>query len=83
MFLEGDLWGVPNTAIPCRKSTRYRYRIYNRSRLLNIVSISRVCYLKHENSRNQPQPSRENVRSRIDWYNNKKARLLDVLSVSS
>ena len=80
---RGGHWGVPNTAISCRKSTKYRYRIYDRSHLLNIVSILRVCYLKHENSRNQPQPSQENVRSRIDWYNDKKARLLDVLSFSS
>ena len=45
-------WGVPNTAvpyeklanteIPCRKWTKYRYRIYDRWRLLNVVSISRV-----------------------------------------
>ena len=45
-------FGVPNTAvpyeklahteIPCRKWTKYRYRIYDRWRLLNVVSISRV-----------------------------------------
>ena len=36
-------------------------------------------YLKHVYTRNQPQPSRENVRrSRVDWYNDRKARSLDV-----
>ena len=47
--------GVPNTAvlyenlanteIPCRKWTKYRYRIYDRWRLLNVVSISRVFFM--------------------------------------
>ena len=47
--------GVPNTAIPhekmvsteipCRKWTKYRYRIYDRWRLLNVVSISRVFFI--------------------------------------
>ena len=78
--------GVPNTAIPydkfanteipCRKWMKYRYRIYDRWRLLNVVSTSCV----HVYARNQPQPSRENVRrSRIDRYNDRKARSLDVL----
>ena len=41
-------------------------------------------YLKHVYTRNQPQPSRENVRrSRIDRYNDRKARSLDVLPISS
>ena len=49
---RGGHWGVPNTTIPyekltnteipCRKWTKYRYRIYDRWRLLNVVSISRV-----------------------------------------
>ena len=34
---------LANTEIPCRKSTKYRYRIHDRSRLLKAVSISRVC----------------------------------------
>ena len=48
----GGHWGVPNTAIPyeklanteipCRKWTKHRYRIYDRWRLLNVVSISHV-----------------------------------------
>ena len=52
--MEGDIWGVPNTAIPyekfanteipCRKFTKYRYCIYDRWRLLNVVSISRVFF---------------------------------------
>ena len=49
----------------------------------NVVSISRVFfffYLKHLYTRNQPWPSRENMRrSRIDRYNDRKARSLDVL----
>ena len=36
------LLGV-NTEIPCQISTKYRYCIYFRSRLLKGVSISRVC----------------------------------------
>ena len=45
--------GVPNTVIPweklvnteiaCRQSTKYRYCIYDRSRLLKVVSILLVC----------------------------------------
>ena len=34
-----------NTEIPCRKWTKYRYRSYDRWRLLNVVSISRVFFL--------------------------------------
>ena len=33
-----------NTEIPCRKWTKYRYLIYDRWRLLNVVSISRVFF---------------------------------------
>ena len=91
---RGGHWGVPNTTIPyekltnteipCRKWTKYRYRIYDRWRLLNVVSISRVFFVKHVYTRNQPQPSWENVRrSWIDLYNDWKARSLDVLSISS
>ena len=40
-------------------------------------------YLKHAYARNQPQPSRENVRrSGIDRFNDRKARPLDVLLIS-
>ena len=91
MSYRGGHWGVPNPATPyeklanteisCRKWTKYQYRIYDQCRLLNAVSISRVFfYLKHVYTKNQPQPSRENVRrSRIDGYNDRKARSLDVL----
>ena len=51
----GGHWGIPNTAIPyeklantkiaCRKWTKYRYRFYDRWRLLNVVSISRVFFM--------------------------------------
>ena len=42
------------------------------------------AYLTFYPTRNQPQPSRENVtRSRIDRYSDRKARLLDVLSIPS
>ena len=34
---------LANTAIPCRKLTKYRYCIYDWSRLLKVVSISYVC----------------------------------------
>ena len=44
---------------------------------------SRAFYLKHVYTRNQPQTSRENVRrSRIERYNNRKARSLDFLPIS-
>ena len=53
-FGEGDIGGLPNTGIPyekfanteilCRKPTKYRYHIYDRWRLLNVVSISRVFF---------------------------------------
>ena len=53
VLVRGRHWGVPNTAIPqeklanteipCRKSTKYRYRIYDRSCLCDVVSISHVC----------------------------------------
>ena len=53
IFKRGTL-GVPNTVQyrkknwqktekPCQKSTKYRYRIHDLSRLLKVVSISRVC----------------------------------------
>ena len=52
---RGAHWGIPNTAmpyeklanieIPRRKWTKYRYRIYDRWRLLNVVSISRVFFM--------------------------------------
>ena len=35
---------LASTEIPCRKSTKYRYHIYDRWRLLNVVSISRVFF---------------------------------------
>ena len=38
--LEGDIEGY---LIPCQKSTNYRYRIHDWSRLLKVVSISRIC----------------------------------------
>ena len=51
----GGHWGIPNTAIPyeklantkiaCRKWTKYPYRFYDRWRLLNVVSISRVFFM--------------------------------------
>ena len=33
---------LTNTEIPCQKSLKYRYRMYNWSRILKFVSISRV-----------------------------------------
>ena len=69
---RGGHWGVPNTAIrseklanteiPCQKSTKYRYCIDDRSRLLlskrknkKKLYLSRVfVYLKHACTRNQP-----------------------------
>ena len=47
------------------------------------LTLSREFFffnLKNVYTRNQPQPSREKVRrSRIDGYNDRKARSLDVL----
>ena len=52
---RGAHWRIPNTTmpyekfanieIPRRKWTKYRYRIYDRWRLLNVVSISRVFFM--------------------------------------
>ena len=49
----GGHWRVPNTAIPweklantkipCRKSTKYWYHIYDRSHSLKVVVILHVC----------------------------------------
>ena len=52
---------LANTEILCRKWTKYRYRIHDRWRLLNVVSISRVFFIsyRHIYTRNQPQPSRK------------------------
>ena len=46
---------LANTEIPCRKSTKYRYHIYDRWRLLNVVSISRVCFFFNISSTYTPE----------------------------
>ena len=55
--------------------------------LLKLYPSHLTCFLSQAcmciYTRNQPQPSRENVRCRIDRYNDRKARLLDVLPISS
>ena len=68
-------WQIPKYRVENRRNTDTPF--YDRSRLLNVLSISRVFYLKHVCTRNQPQPSRENVTI------SRKARLLDVLPISS
>ena len=88
-LFEGDIGGYPipqyrkkNSQIPKYRVENRRnleYCIYDWSRLLNVVSISCVFYLKHVYTRNQPQPSRENGKSRIDRYNDRKARLLNFI----
>lgn len=74
--------GKYSTEIPCQKQMKYGYRIYDRPLLIEVVSWFRVfVYLKHD----QPRALRENVRRRprIDRYNDKKARALDALPISS
>ena len=61
---------LANTEIPFRKLTKYRYRIYDRSHLLEVVSVSRVsqaCIY----TRNQPQPLQGNVRKIFQKFSNK------------
>ena len=68
-------WQIPKYRVENRRNTDTPF--YDRSRLLNVLSVSRVFYLKHVCTRNQPQPSLENVTI------SRKARLLDVLPISS
>ena len=79
---EGDIGGYP---IPqyCEKNWQIpKYRVENRRNTDTAFMIghayltlypSRVVYLRHVFTRNQPQPSWENMRrSRIDRYNDRK-----------
>ena len=88
--LRGGHWGVPNTAIPYEKLANTEIRVENGRNTdtafmigdayLTLYPSRMFFYVKHVYTRNQPQPSRENVRrSRIDRYNDRKARSLDVL----
>ena len=90
--LRGGHWGVPNTAIPYEKLANTEIRVENGRNTdtafmigdayLTLIHLASFFFfnLKHVHTRNQPQPSRENVRrSRTDGYNDRKARSLDVL----
>ena len=68
-------WQIPKHRVENRRNTDTAF--YDRSRLLNVLSISRVFYLKHVCTRNQAQPSRENVTI------SRKARLVDALPIPS
>ena len=50
----------------------YRYRIYDRSRLLKAVSISRICL--PQACMHQKSTSDITTKRRLDQYNNQKAR---------
>ena len=91
---EGDIGGFPIPQYRTKNWQIPKYRVKNGRNTDTAFMIgdayltlypSRVFffYLKHVSTRNQPQPSRENVRSRIEQYNNRKARSLDVLPISS
>ena len=87
---EGDIEGYPIPQYRMKNWQIPKYRVENGRNTDTAFMIgdayltlypSRVFfYVKHVYTRNQPQPSRENVRrSRIDRYNDRKARSLDVL----
>ena len=97
--MEGDIGGYPIPQYRTKNLQIPKYRVENLRNTDTAFMIgdayltlypSRefffyfLFYLKHVYTRNQPQPSRENVRrSRIDRYNDRKARSLDVLPISS
>ena len=92
--MEGDIGGYLIPPYRTKNLQIPKYRVENLRNTDTAFMIgdayltlypSRVFfYLKHVYTRNQPQPSRENVRrSRIDRYNDRKARSLDVLPISS
>ena len=62
---------------------KYQYRIYDRSRLLKAVSISRVCLPQacmHQKSTSDIARTYEKT---FDQYNDRKARSLDALPILS
>ena len=82
---------LANTEIPCQKSTKYRYRIDDRSRLLlsKRKKKKKSCiYLACLFTLNMRAPE-INLRRRkkawedLDRYNDRKARSLDTLPISS
>ena len=87
---EGDIGGAQYRN-NVRKIGKYRNTVskmdeipiphYHRWRLLNVVSLSSVFYLKHIYTRNQP--ARKVRRFRIDRYKDRNARSLDVLPILS
>ena len=90
----GGHWGYPIPQYRTKNWQIPKHRVENGRNTDSVFMIgdayltlypSRVFFnLKHVYARNQPQPSRENVRrSRIDRYNDRKARSLDVLPISS
>ena len=94
--MEGDIGGYPIPQYRTKNLQIPKYRVENLRNTVTAFMIGDAYltlypsreffffYLKHVYTRNQPQPSRENVRrSRIDRYNDRKARSLDVLPISS
>ena len=98
--MEGDIGGYPIPQYRTKNLQIPKYRVENLRNTDTAFMIGDAYltlypsreffffffffYLKHVYTRNQPQPSRENVRrSRIDRYNDRKARSLDVLPISS
>ena len=89
---EGDIGGYPIPQYRTKNWQIPKYRVENGRNTDTAFTIGvsiwfffyHYFYLKHAYARNQPQPSRENVRrSGIDRYNDRKARSLDVLLISS
>ena len=90
---EGDIEGYPIPQYRMKNWQIPKYRVENGRNtdtafIIGDAYLQRcihlACffffYLKHLYTRNQPWPSRENMRrSRIDRYNDRKARSLDVL----
>ena len=74
-------WQIPKYRVENGRNTDTAFMIGDAYlTLIHLASFFFFFNLKHVYTRNQPQPSRENVRrSRTDGYNDRKARSLDVL----
>ena len=90
-YLEGDIGGYPIPQYRTKTWQIPKYRVENGRNTDTAFMMGDAYstlypsrdfffYLKHVYTRNQPPPSKENVRrSRIDGYKDRKARSLDVL----
>ena len=94
MIDEGDIGGYPILQYRKKNWQIPKYRVENwwntdtvfvmGHAYLKLYPSRMLFYLKNVNTKNQPQPLRENARrsQMIDQYNDRKARSLDVLPIS-